>query len=134
LRLEAALPLYGQDIDMTRTPLEAGLNFIVKLTKGDFMGREALVRQKEEGVEHRLTGLAVTQRGIARPGYPVRVAGREVGVVTSGTHSPTLGRAIGMAYLPVAHAEPGTKLTVVIRGNEVEAEVVPLPFYRRPPG
>ncbi|MCZ6599391.1 MAG: glycine cleavage system aminomethyltransferase GcvT [Acidobacteria bacterium] len=134
LRLEAALPLYGQDIDMTRTPLEAGLNFIVKLTKGEFMGREALVRQKEEGVGHRLTGLAVTQRGIARPGYPVRVAGREVGVVTSGTHSPTLGRAIGMSYLPVAHAEPGTKLTVVIRGNEVEAEVVPLPFYRRPPG
>ncbi len=134
LRLEAALPLYGQDIDMTRTPLEAGLNFIVKLKKGDFMGRDVLARQKEEGVEQRLTGLMITQRGIARPGYPVQVDGREIGVVTSGTHSPTLGRAIGMAYLPVAHGEPGTKLMVVIRGNEVEAEVVPLPFYRRPPG
>jgi aminomethyltransferase len=134
LRLEAALPLYGQDIDTTRTPLEAGLNFIVKLKKGDFMGRETLARQKKEGVGQRLTGLVVTQRGIARPGYPVRAAGREVGVVTSGTHSPTLGRAIGMAYLPVALGEPGTKLMVVMRGNEVEAEVVPLPFYRRPPG
>lgn len=134
LRLEASLPLYGQDIDTTRTPLEAGLSFIVKLKKGDFMGRETLARQKEEGVSHRLTGFTVTGRGIARPGHGVRVAGREVGIVTSGTHSPTLGRAIGMAYLPVAHGEPGTKLMIVIRGNEVEAEVVPLPFYRRPPG
>jgi len=134
LRLEAALPLYGQDIDDTRTPLAAGLNFIVKLAKGDFMGRAALARQKEEGVAHRLAGFMVRGRGIARHGHSVRVGGREVGVVTSGTHSPTLGRAIGMAYLPVAHAEPGTKLMVVIRGNEVEAEVVPLPFYRRTPG
>jgi aminomethyltransferase len=132
LRLEAALPLYGQDIDADHTPLEAGLKFIVKLDKGDFIGRDALVRQQEEGPATRLTGFTITGRGIARHGHQVKVAGQTAGPVTSGTHSPTLERGIGMVYLPVEHREKGTPLSVEIRGKEVEAEVVPLPFYRRP--
>lgn len=132
LRLEAALPLYGQDIDDAHTPLAAGLKFIVKLDKGDFIGRDALLVQQQEGPGERLTGFAITGRGIARHGHLVQVAGQVAGTVTSGTHSPTLERAIGMVYLPVEHREKGTRLSVEIRGKEVEAEVVPLPFYRRP--
>jgi aminomethyltransferase len=132
LRLEAALPLYGQDIDADHTPLAAGVKFIVKMDKGDFIGRDALVRQQQEGLQERLTGFAITGRGIARHGHLVSVAGKVVGPVTSGTHSPTMKRAIGMAYLPMEHREKGTRVTVEIRGKEVEAEVVPLPFYRRP--
>jgi aminomethyltransferase len=134
LRLEAALCLYGQDIDDSVTPLEAGVGFIVKLDKGDFVGRDVLLRQKTEGVSRKLSGFAVTGRGIARPGHPVHRDGAAVGEVTSGTHSPTLGRAIGLTYLPVEAREPGTPLTVVIRGSEVAAEVVSIPFYRRPRG
>jgi aminomethyltransferase len=132
LRLEAALCLYGQDIDENVTPLEAGLGFIVKLDKGDFLGREALLRQKAEGVSRKLTGIALTGRGIARPGHPVLVDGKSVGQVTSGTHSPTLGRAIGLTYLPVDASQPGSPLTVAIRGSQVAAEVVSIPFYKRP--
>ncbi len=132
LRLEAALPLYGQDIDREHTPLEAGLQFIVKLDQGEFVGRDALLRQQEEGVSRRLRGFRLSGRGIARHGYPVSWAGQDAGVVTSGTHSPTLGHAIGMTYLPTGDSAPGTAFTVHIRGKEVEAVVVPLPFYRRP--
>jgi aminomethyltransferase len=131
LRLEAALPLYGQDIDAEHTPLEAGLKFIVKLEKGDFIGRDALVRQQETGPQMRLSGFSMTGRGIARHGHQVKIAGQEVGPVTSGTHSPTLERSIGMVYLPVEQRQKGSLLSVEIRGKEVEAEVVPLPFYRR---
>jgi aminomethyltransferase len=131
LRLEAALCLYGQDIDEGVTPWEAGLDFIVKLGKGDFVGREALVRQKAAGITRRLTGFAMTDRGIARPGHAVIQGGVRVGQVTSGTHSPSLGRAIGLTYLPSEARDPGTPLAVVIRGSEVAAEVVSIPFYRR---
>jgi aminomethyltransferase len=134
LRLEAALPLYGQDIDDTVTPWEAGLGFIVKMDSGPFVGREALAAQKSAGVSRRLSGFRVTGRGVARHGYPVSLEGREVARVTSGTHSPTLGQAVGMAYLPSDRREPGTALGIEIRGSEVAAEVVPLPFYRRPRG
>jgi aminomethyltransferase len=132
LRLEAALCLYGQDIHDQVTPLEAGLGFVVKLDKGEFMGRDVLARQKSEGVSRKLSGFAVTGRGIARPGHPVFREGAPVGEVTSGTHSPTLGRAIGLTYLPMEVRAPGSPLTVEIRGSRVPAEVVTIPFYRRP--
>ena len=133
LRLEAGMPLYGNDIDQTTTPLEAGLGWIVKPEKGDFIGRDVLERQIAEGVERRLVGFEMVDRGIARHGYPVALGdGAEpVGVVTSGTHSPTLERAVGMTYLPVEAAEPGREFWVEIRGRTARARVVPLPFYSR---
>ncbi len=133
LRLEAGMCLYGNDIDDTTTPLEAGLEWIVKLDKPDFIGKDILERQAEEGVERRLVGFELVGRGIARHGYPVALAeeGEPVGSVTSGTHSPTLGKAIGMAYVPPQAASAGTPLWVEIRGRRVEAVVVELPFYSR---
>ncbi len=132
LRLEAAMALYGHEIDRQTTPLEAGLEWVVKLNKGDFLGREALVEQRERGVEKRLVGIEMTGRGIARQGYVVWSGDRSVGEVTSGSFSPTLHKAIGMAYLPPEMAESGTRLEIEIRRNRVTAEVVGLPFYRRP--
>ncbi len=133
LRLEAGMPLYGNELDRATNPYDAGLGRVVKLDKpGDFVGRDALARVSHDGVSKRLVGLTVTGRGIARHGYPVLRDGRRTGVVTSGTHSPTLGRAIAMAYVAPGHGEPGTILDVEIRDQNVSAEVVPLPFYRRP--
>ncbi|MEE8147690.1 MAG: glycine cleavage system aminomethyltransferase GcvT [Longimicrobiales bacterium] len=131
LRLEAGLALYGHEIDDTTTPFEAGLEWTVKLGKGDFVGREALKRQKESGPERRLVGLALTGRGIAREGHPVLVQGQKVGSVTSGTWSPTLEKALGMAYVPRQLAEPGTPLSVEVRGRLVDGVIVELPFYQR---
>ncbi|MBA3875676.1 MAG: glycine cleavage system protein T [Anaerolinea sp.] len=134
LRLEAGMPLYGNDLDRGTNPFEAGLGRVVKLQKpGAFVGREALARVARDGVAKRLVGLTVTGRGIARHGHPVLRDGRRTGVVTSGTHSPTLGRAIALAYVAPADGEPGTILDVEIRGQRVSAEVVPMPFYRRHP-
>lgn len=133
LRLEAGMPLYGNDLDRDTNPFEAGLGRIVKLDRpDDFVGREALARVVRDGVSKRLVGLTITGRGIARHGHVVLRDGRRTGVVTSGTHSPTLGRAIAMAYVAPADGEPGTILDVEIRDQAVSAEVVPLPFYRRP--
>jgi aminomethyltransferase len=133
LRLEAGMPLYGNELDRTTTPYEAGLDRVVKLGKaGDFTGRAALEKVAAEGVSRRLVGLVVRGRGIARHGYPVLDASGPTGVVTSGTMSPTLGEAIAMAYVAPDHAQPGTMLDVEIRGARVAAEVVPLPFYKRP--
>lgn len=133
LRLEAGMPLYGNDIDHTTSPLEAGLAWIVKLDKGDFIGRDVLERQQEEGVDRRLVGFAMVDRGIARHGYPVALSedGEPCSLVTSGTHSPTLDRAIGMAYVPAAAAAEGSELWVEIRGRRARAKVVPQPFYSR---
>jgi len=132
LRLEARLALYGNDIDDTTTPWEAGLGWIVKMKKGDFVGRAALERQKAEGVKRQLAGFTVTGRGIARHGYPVAVEGTGgQGVVTSGTITPTVGKPIGLAYLPAESTAPGTGLSVAIRGKGVAASVVPTPFYKR---
>jgi aminomethyltransferase len=132
LRLEAGMPLYGNELDRDTNPYEAGLGRVVKLEKpGDFVGRAALERVAREGPEKRLVGLAITGRGIARHGHPVLAAGRLTGVVTSGTHSPTLGRPIAMAYVAPPAGEPGTILDVEIREQPVSAEVVPLPFYKR---
>jgi aminomethyltransferase len=134
LRLEAGMPLYGNDLDRSTNPYEAGQGRVVKLDKlGDFVGRSALEKVAREGVSRRLVGLTVRGRGIARHGYPVYLPGedRQVGVITSGTQSPTLGVPIGMAYVPTAAGEPGTMVDVGIREQRVPAQVVPLPFYRR---
>ncbi len=131
LRLEAGMALYGHDIDDTTTPLEAGLDWVVKLDKGDFIGRQVLVNQQREGIARKLVGFELEERGIAREGCKVMAEGKEVGKVTSGTFAPTLERAIGMTYLPLALAEPGTEIAVEVRGKRRAARVVALPFYRR---
>jgi aminomethyltransferase len=133
LRLEAGMPLYGNELDRATNPYEAGVGRVVKLGKpGDFTGRAAFERVARAGVSRRLVGLVLRERGIARHGYPVLDADGRTGIVTSGTMSPTLGKAIAMAYVAPDDAEPGTMLAVEIRGARVAAEVVPLPFYRRP--
>ena len=134
LRLEAGMPLYGNDLDRSTNPFEAGQGRVVKLDKpGDFVGRAALERVARDGVARRLVGMVVKGRGIARHGYPIRVTGedRQSGVVTSGTQSPTLGVPIAMGYVATADGEPGTMVDVLIREQPVPAQVVPLPFYRR---
>lgn len=130
LRLEARMALYGHEIDASINPYEAGLAWIVKLDKGDFLGREALVAAKER-VRRRIAGFEMRGRGIARDGYEVRVDGVPAGWVTSGGPSPTLGKNIGLACLPASFAEPGQTLEIVIRNQPVEAVVVPTPFYQR---
>ena len=133
LRLEAGMPLYGNDLDRTTNPYEAGLGSVVKLDKAeDFVGRAALRKIAEEGPSRLRVGLIVRGRGIARHGYPVLAGERRSGVVTSGTQSPTLGLPIAMAYVAPGDARPGTMLAVDIREQPVPAEVVALPFYRRP--
>jgi aminomethyltransferase len=132
LRLEAKMALYGNDIDHSTTPLEADLGWIVKIEKGDFMGRDVLEREKAEGPSRKLVGFEMIDRGIGRHGYPIVDGGQEIGVVTSGTHSPTLKKAIGLAYLPLDKSAPGTEFQVLIRGKETRARVVPTPFYKRP--
>jgi aminomethyltransferase len=131
LRLEAKMALYGNDIDETTTPLEADLGWIVKVDKGEFFGRDVLQREKAEGPRRKLVGFEMVDRGIARHGYPVVDGSEEVGVVTSGTHSPTLKKALGLAYLPLDKSAPGTEFMVLIRGKETRARVVPTPFYKR---
>lgn len=131
LRLEAAMALYGQDIDDTTTPLEAGLGWLVHLdTKGDFIGRSILERQKSAGVQRRLVGLQLQGRNIARHGYQILSQGVVVGEVTSGTLSPTLGYPIALAYVPTELATVSQELEVVIRGKAYPAVVVKRPFYR----
>ena len=131
LRLEAKMALYGNDIDHSTTPLEADLAWIVKLEKGDFNGRDVLEREKKEGPRRKLAGFEMVDRGIARHGYPVVDGSEEIGVVTSGTHSPTLKKPIGLAYLPLDKSALGTEFTILIRGKETRARVVPTPFYKR---
>jgi aminomethyltransferase len=131
LRLEAALPLYGNELDDSVTPLQAGLARFAPLDGEDFIGRLALLRERENGSPRRLVGLEMRGAGIARHGYPVLAADAPAGRVTSGTRSPTLGRAIALAYVEPAHAAAGTDLAVEIRGRAVAARVVPTPFYRR---
>ena len=131
LRLEAAFRLYGNDMDQTTTPLEAGLGWVVKLTKGDFIGRDALVQQKQQGLKRKLVGFEVLDRAPARDGYPVIIEGREVGRVTSGSPSPFLKKNIGFAYVPIEHAAVGTDFFVAVRGRHVPARVVETPFYKR---
>jgi aminomethyltransferase len=131
LRLEARLMLYGNDIDERTHPFEAGLGWVVKLEAGDFVGRDALRRIKAQGFERKLVGFEMTERGIARHGYPIVVDGAHVGEVTSGSPGPTVGRNIGLGYVPKALAKVGTALGIEIRGKVVGAVVVPTPFYKR---
>jgi aminomethyltransferase len=131
LRLEAKLLLYGNDMDRTTTLLEAGLGWIVKLAKGDFIGSHALAEQKAEGVQRSLAGFEMTGREIARDHYPILFGGREVGHVTSGSPSITLKKNIGLGYLPVEHAAVGTAIQISIRNKPCDARVVATPFYRR---
>lgn len=132
LRLEAGMPLYGNELDLETNPFEAGLGRVVKLDKvEDFVGRAALEQVAVAGPDRLLVGLVVEGRGIARHGYPVWSDGRRTGVVTSGTQSPTLAVPIAMAYVLPADAEPGTVVEIEIRDGRVPARVVPLPFYRR---
>jgi aminomethyltransferase len=139
LRLEAKLCLYVNDIDETTTPLEAGLGWVVKLEKGDFCGRDALVAQKAKGLSRQLVGFVMKERGIARHGYSIyggpihaEAGGQVVGKVTSGTTGPTVGGAVGMGYVPTALAAPGTRIVVDCRGKPAQAEIVKGPFYKRP--
>lgn len=132
LRLEARLSLYGNDIDETTNPLEAGLGWVTKLDKTDFVGKAALEKIKAAGLTRKLVGFEVTGRGIARHGYPLRdAAGKEVGICTSGSPGPTVGKNVGLGYLPTAMTEIGTKFLVDCRGKNVEAIVVKTPFYKR---
>jgi aminomethyltransferase len=132
LRLEAGMPLYGNDLDTSTNPYEAALGSVVKLDKPeDFVGRAALRKIAEDGPARLRVGLIVRGRGIARHGYPVLAEGKRTGVVTSGTQSPTLGVPIAMAYVAPGDARPGTMLAVEVRDQPVPAEVVSLPFYRR---
>ncbi|MGA1627112.1 MAG: glycine cleavage T C-terminal barrel domain-containing protein, partial [Prochlorothrix sp.] len=132
LRLEAAMCLYGQDISDSTTPLEAGLGWLVHLDrKGDFVGRSILEQQKANGVTRRLVGLEMEGRNIARHDYPVTANGEVVGQVTSGTWSPTLQKAIALAYVPTSLAKVGTAVTVTIRGKDCSGTVVKKPFYKR---
>jgi aminomethyltransferase len=130
LRLEMGYALYGNDIDERRTPYEAGLGWVVKLEKGPFLGRDALRRLKEAGPRERLTGFQLSDRGVPRPGHPVWIGGKQSGEVTSGGFSPSLGVGIGMAYLPVGQATPGTPIEIEVRGRRLSGVAVRTPFYR----
>ena len=132
LRLEAKMALYGNDIDETTTVLEADLGWILKIEKGDFLGRDALVRQKAEGLTRLLVGFETEGRAIARHGHTAVVLGSPAGTVTSGTFSPFLKKNIGLAYLPIALRQPGSRFEIDIRGRLEPAVVVPTPFYSRP--
>jgi aminomethyltransferase len=129
LRLEMGYALYGNDLDEEHTPLESGLGWITKLDKGDFIGRDALVQQKESGVTRRLVGMKLTEKGFPRHGYPIASGDQDVGVVTSGVVSPSLGVGVAMGYVPTEMASGGTEVGVRIRKNVVPAIVQRPPFY-----
>jgi aminomethyltransferase len=123
--------LYGNDIDEEHTPLEAGLGWIVKLDKGDFIGRAALERQKSEGVARKLVGFELTEAGVPRHGYPIVSGAKRVGEVTSGTFGPSVKKPIGMGYVPPGLASEGLNFEVEIRGRPVAAKVVKTPFLKK---
>ena len=132
LRLEAAMRLYGNDMDETTTVLEADLGWIVGWTKTDFIGADALRAEKVAGAPRKLVGFEMLERAIARHGYDVYVGAAKAGVVRSGTQTPYLKKAIGMAYVPAGRADVGTEFEIDIRGRRAKAVVVPMPFYKRP--
>lgn len=132
LRLEAGYMLYGSDIDETTSPLEAPLGWTVKFEKPAFIGRDALLRQREGGVARRLVGFEMLERAIPRHGYPLLADGVRTGAVTSGTFGPWVGKSVGMGYVGALHAQAGMALAVEIRGKRAPARIVKLPFYRRP--
>lgn len=131
LRLEMRYCLYGNDMDKTTTPLEAGLNWIVKLEKSEFIGRDALIRQKEEGVKRRLVAFEPQGRAIPRHDYPILKEGRKIGGVTSGGYSPVLEKPIGLGYVKIPHDKIGTEVEIEARGTMVKAVIVKPPFYKK---
>jgi aminomethyltransferase len=131
LRLEMKYPLYGNDIDTAHNPIEAGLGWVVKLKKGDFLGRPVVAAAKAAGPQRKWIGLKMKERGIPRHGYPIHREGEPVGEVTSGTHSPSLGEPIGCGYVPAELSEVGCEIDVIIRDKPVRAVVVETPFYKR---
>ncbi len=133
LRLEAGYCLYGHELTEDITPLEAGLGWTVKLDKGvDFIGRDALVAEKAQGLRRKLVGIELTERGVPRADYPMLQGGEPVGALTSGVMAPTLGKPIGMGYMRSGDKAPGSIVAIEIRGKQVPAVIVPLPFYKRP--
>jgi aminomethyltransferase len=131
LRLEAKMALYGHEIHASITPYEADLGWIVKMDKGEFLGRASLAKQKQSGVRRRLVGFEMRARGIGRDGYEVRLDGVPSGWVTSGSPAPSLNQNIGLCYLPASQAVPGRRIEVMVRNQPVEAETVATPFYKR---
>lgn len=133
LRLEMKYPLYGNELSDETNPLEAGLGWVVKLDKGNFVGRDVIVQAREAGLKRALVGLQILERGIARHGYAVWTedGSTQIGEVTSGTQSPSTGKAIAIAYVASAQAAIGTRVRVDLRGQKLLAEVVPTPFYKR---
>lgn len=131
LRLEAAYCLYGHELDDTTNPLEAGLSWTVKLAKGEFIGRAALVQLKADGLKRKLVGIEMVERGICRGGYVIYDGEQQIGALTSGAPSPTLHKNIGLGYVTSEHAHPGKSVYVDIRGRRTAAQIVPLPFYKR---
>lgn len=132
LRFEVKLPLYGQELSASISPLEAGLGFAVKMDKGDFIGRHALAEQKERGIPRKLVGIEMVERGIPRPHYPVFAGNEKIGEVTSGTQSPTLQKNIGLALVKREYSELDREVFISIRGKHVKAKIVKTPFYKRP--
>jgi aminomethyltransferase len=131
LRLEAKMALYGHEIDASISPLEADLGWIVKLDKGEFVGRDALLKQKESGIRRKLIGFEMRARGIGRDGYEVCLNGAPAGWVTSGGPAPALNKNIGLCYLPTGQSVPGTSIQIMIRNQPVDAVTVETPFYKR---
>ena len=123
--------LYGNDIDETTTVLEADLGWLIKFKKGDFLGRDALIKQKEVGVNRKIVGFDLMEKAIARPHYPVFLEDEKVSEVRSGSYAPFLRKSIGLIYLPIDYTEIGTEFEIEIRGKRIKAEVVPTPFYKR---
>lgn len=132
LRLEMKYCLYGNDIDETTNPIEAGLGWITKLDKGDFIGRDAIIRAMEQGITRRLVGFELKDRAFPRHGYKIMKDGKEIGHVTSGTFSPSLDKGIGIGYINKPFNQVDTLITISIRGRDVPAQVVKTPFYQRP--
>lgn len=125
------MALYGHEIDESTTPLEANLGWICKLNKGEFIGREPLAKQKEEGVSRRLVGFEVTERGVARDDQDVLINNERLGKVTSGSPAPYLKKNIGMAYVPAEFAKEAQQIQIDVRGKPVAAKIVKTPFYKR---
>ena len=125
------MSLYGHELDDDISPLEAGLGWITKLQKGDFVGSAALASQKDAGVKRKIVGIEMTEPGIARDGFDIYINGDKVGIVTSGSPAPYLKKNIGLAFLPPQFANVGQEIKIDVRGKHLSAQVVPTPFYKR---
>ncbi len=132
LRLEASYCLYGHELDEQTNPLEASLGWTVKLNKGEFIGHDALLKVKEQGLKRKLIGIEMVERGVCRGGYAIYEDNKQIGVLTSGSPSPTFNKNIGMGYVEASHAVVGKPVYIDIRGKRAAAQIVALPFYKRP--